>query len=98
MVNASGSRRICLIALTVGAVLAPDGRVAAQARETFIIRGHAQSLHLYGTRGGRPVIVSSGDGGWMHLAPHVAETLAARGYFVVGLHAKADPGSFPAGT
>jgi uncharacterized protein len=28
--------------------------------------------------------LSSGDGGWMHLAPHVAEFLAAKGYFVVG--------------
>ena len=36
---------------------------------------------VYGTRGGAPVIVSSGDGGWVHLAPHVAEVLAAKGYF-----------------
>jgi type IV secretory pathway VirJ component len=28
--------------------------------------------------------VSSGDGGWIHLAPHVAEVLAAKGFFVVG--------------
>jgi alpha-beta hydrolase superfamily lysophospholipase len=61
----------------------------AQTRETVTIRGQAQSLHLYGTRGGVPVVVSSGDGGWIHLAPHVAEVLAARGFFVVGFDAKA---------
>ena len=35
------------------------------------------------------MIVSSGDGGWMHLAPHVAEVLASCGYFVVGFDVKA---------
>jgi alpha-beta hydrolase superfamily lysophospholipase len=53
------------------------------------IRGQTQLLHLYGTRGGVPVIVSSGDGGWIHLSPHVAEVLAAKGFFVVGFDAKA---------
>jgi hypothetical protein len=51
--------------------------VVAQS-ETIAIRGHAQTLRLYGERGGLPVIVSSGDGGWIHLGPHVAEMLAAR--------------------
>ena len=37
----------------------------------------------------RPVIVSSGDGGWIHLGPHVAELLAANGFFVVGFDVKA---------
>lgn len=57
---------------------------AAPRTETLSIRGHAQTLRLYGSRGGPPVIVSSGDGGWMHLGPHVAEVLEAKGYFVVG--------------
>lgn len=34
------------------------------------------------------MIVSSGDGGWIHLGPHVAEVLAAHGFFVVGFDAK----------
>jgi fermentation-respiration switch protein FrsA (DUF1100 family) len=51
-------------------------------------------VHIYGDRSGTPVIVSSGDGGWIHLAPHVAETLAARGYFVVGFNVKAYLESF----
>ena len=69
----------------------------AQARESVTIRGQDQSLHVYGTRGGMPVIVSSGDGGWMHLAPHVAEVLAAKGFFVVGFDVKAYLERFTAG-
>ena len=41
--------------------------------------------------------MSSGDGGWIHLAPHVAETLAARGYFVVGFDVRAYLHSFTSG-
>ena len=44
------------------------------------------------------MIVSSGDGGWMHLGPHVAEVLAARGYFVVGFDAKEYLKSFTSAT
>jgi fermentation-respiration switch protein FrsA (DUF1100 family) len=97
MVSALASRHACLIALTISSVLASDGRAHAQARETLIVRGHAQSLRLYGTRGGPPVIVSSGDGGWIHLGPHVAETLAAKGFFVVGFDVKAYLESFTSG-
>jgi alpha-beta hydrolase superfamily lysophospholipase len=70
----------------------------AESRETIVIRGQAQSLHLYGRRGDPPVIVSSGDGGWMHLAPQVASVLAAHGYFVVGIDARAYLESFTSGT
>jgi alpha-beta hydrolase superfamily lysophospholipase len=62
---------------------------SAQARETVTIRGQSQSLRVYGARGGVPVVVASGDGGWIHLGPHVAEVLAARGFFVVGFDVKA---------
>jgi hypothetical protein len=67
-------------------------------RRTITIRGHDQVLHLYGARSGRPVIVSSGDGGWIHLGPHVAEVLSAKGFFVVGFDAKAYLESFTSGT
>lgn len=40
------------------------------------------------------MIVSSGDGGWIHLGPHVAEVLAARGFFVVGFDVKVYLSSF----
>jgi fermentation-respiration switch protein FrsA (DUF1100 family) len=69
----------------------------AETSDTLTIRGHAQTLHLYGTRGAPPVIVSSGDGGWMHLAPHVAELLSSKGFFVVGFDAKAYLASFTSG-
>ena len=74
----------------------PDA--AAQTTERLVIRGQAQSLRLYGPRDGEPVIVSSGDGGWIHLGPHVAEVLSAKGFFVVGFDAKAYLQSFTSGT
>ena len=60
-----------------------------QGPATLDLRGQAQTLHLYGPANGEPVIVSSGDGGWVHLAPHIASVLARRGFFVVGFDAKA---------
>ena len=78
-----------------GGVLAAD---VPQATETVMVRGHAQVLRLYGTRGKQPVIVTSGDGGWMHLGPHVAEKLAASGFFVVGFDARAYLEGFTSGT
>jgi len=65
--------------------------------EVLAIRGHQQVLHLYGEETGAPVIVASGDGGWMHLAPHAAEVLAGRGFFVVGLDSRAYLESFTVG-
>ncbi len=62
------------------------------------MRGQAQTLHLYGAPTGRPVVVVSGDGGFVHLAPQVAEFLAARDCFVVGVDAKAYLASFTKGS
>jgi len=42
--------------------------------------------------------VSSGDGGWIHLGPHVAETLARQGFFVVGVDVRAYLESFTSGS
>jgi hypothetical protein len=61
----------------------------AQAEQRLAIRGHAQTLRLYGPRTGTPVVLSSGDGGWFHLAPQVASLLASRGCFVVGFDVRA---------
>jgi pimeloyl-ACP methyl ester carboxylesterase len=83
--------------LTLSCALAAVEKAPAQTIETVNIRGHVQYLRVYGSRGGSPVIVSSGDGGWIHLAPHVAEVLAARGYFVVGFDVRAYLSSFTAG-
>jgi len=64
-------------------------RPRTRTDDSIVIRGHRQLIHLYGTRGaGVPIVVSSGDGGWIHLAPQVAEFLAEKGFFVVGLDVK----------
>ena len=70
---------------------------AAPTTDSIALRGHVMTLRLYGTRGGPAAIVSSGDGGWIHLGPHVAETLAARGYFVVGVDVRAYLSTFTTG-
>ena len=96
MSSQSGFRRCSVLLLVLSCALAAAD-VAAQTTETVNLRGHAQSLRVYGSRGGTPVIVSSGDGGWIHLGPHVAEVLAARGFFVVGFDVRAYLSSFTSG-
>jgi type IV secretory pathway VirJ component len=90
----SGAHRPSLRLGAVTAILAlglcgfgPE-HAAPSRTETVDIRGHSQTLHTYGSRGGSPVIVSSGDGGWIHLGPHIAQTLAAHGFFVIGFDVK----------
>jgi type IV secretory pathway VirJ component len=87
-----------LVMLAVGAVLSSSTGPLFQTTDSLTIRGKSQSLRLYGQRGSPPVIVSSGDGGWIHLGPHVAETLAAHDFFVVGVDVKAYLESFTLGS
>ena len=92
---------VLLVVLIVTAVTTRSVASSAavmEHTETIVLRGHRQALHVYGTRGGTPVIVTSGDGGWMHLGPHVAEFLAARGCFVIGVDARAYLESFTSGS
>jgi len=63
-----------------------------------MLRGHKQTLHIYGSRTGEPILLSSGDGGWVHLAPHVAELLAQCGFQVIGFDARAYLSSFTSST
>jgi fermentation-respiration switch protein FrsA (DUF1100 family) len=77
---------VCLIIAAGLTVCAP---ASSQTRQSVAIRGHQQSLFIYGPPRGDPVIVSSGDGGWIHLGPHVAEFLGSRGFYVVGFDVKA---------
>ena len=65
-----------------------------QTTDSISLRGRPQTLQIYGRRGSDPVIVSSGDGGWIHLGPRVAQFLAARGWFVVGFDSRAYLTSF----
>jgi fermentation-respiration switch protein FrsA (DUF1100 family) len=85
-----------LLVLAIFLAIVPA--VSAQSTDTIFLRGRKQTLHLYGDRGKPPVIITSGDGGWLHLGPQVAATLAARGYFVVGFDAKAYLASFTSGS
>ena len=80
---------MALVAGALGAVaiVASPALGQVQGTDTVSIRGHAITVRTYGSRGGTPVVVTSGDGGWIHLGPHVADVLAARGYFVVGVDA-----------
>jgi len=87
--TASIPRILTVLMVTASCTVTMTSDAWAQTRETVTIRGQTQSLRLYGTRGGIPVIVSSGDGGWIHLGGHVAEVLAAKGFFVVGFDVKA---------
>ena len=95
----TATRFIAWSALAIAAAF-PAAKPSAPAEtiETVTIRGHQQQLHVYGRRGaGSPVVVSSGDGGWIHLAPHAAEVLAAHGFFVVGFDTKAYLSAFTSG-
>jgi fermentation-respiration switch protein FrsA (DUF1100 family) len=83
--------RLALAGVVLVAAAAP---AAAQTNASIQLRGREQTLRLYGRRGGLPVVVSSGDGGWLHLAPQVAEMLAGRGCFIVGFDVKAYLESF----
>jgi hypothetical protein len=89
--------RLTVLMVTASCVVGMTSDAWAQTRETVTIRGQTQSLHVYGNRGGVPIIVSSGDGGWIHLGPHVAEVLAAKGFFVVGFDVKAYLEGFTSG-
>ena len=64
------------------------------APESIVLRGHSLQLHVYPASGHDPVLIASGDGGWINLAPHVAELLASAGYPVVGLDSRAYLSSF----
>jgi fermentation-respiration switch protein FrsA (DUF1100 family) len=66
----------------------------AQTTADLVFRGKKQELHLYGSPGRPPVILSSGDLGWAGLVIHVAEFLWKNGYFVVGLNSKTYLASF----
>ena len=71
--------------------------LSPQTRDSVSIRGQQQTVSIYGRRGGQPIVVTSGDGGWIHLGPLVAEYLASQGFFVVGFDARAYLESFTSG-
>lgn len=99
--NSVGGTSSCAGAAALAAILlvslvAPRDGSAPQV-EKVSVRGKPQTLRLYGKETHPPIVVSSGDGGWIHLAPDVAEWLAARGHFVVGVDSKAYLAGFTSG-
>ncbi len=70
---------------------------SAHVSQTVTVRGAHQKLYVYGPPNGAPILVSSGDGGWIHLGPHVAQLLAASGFHVVGFDVRAYLESFTSG-
>lgn len=70
---------------------------ATDATRDVVVRGKKQTLRVFGPPDGPPVVVSSGDGGWIHLAPVVSTLLAGSGHFVVGVDSKAYLSSFTQG-
>jgi hypothetical protein len=87
-------KRAVLFVLVVLTCWCGASDAAAQTTQELVLRGQAQTLRLYGPGDGDPVIVSSGDGGWIHLGPHVADVLSSKGFFVVGFDARAYLESF----
>jgi fermentation-respiration switch protein FrsA (DUF1100 family) len=92
-------RLVAVVTLTVMLSASGSGTqdVSSQTTERLVIRGQPQTLRLYGPRNGDPFIVSSGDGGWIHLGPHVAEVLSRAGFFVVGFDTRAYLAGFTSG-
>jgi len=84
---------IALALLATGAPAWASAYAAPARIEIVSLRGVPQTLHLYGA-GDKVAIVTSGDGGWMHLGPDVAALLAEEGYRVIGFDAKAYLASF----
>jgi len=83
-----------LAVLIAAGCMGPAEPTSPHGRQPLAIRGHDQLLYVYGTPSGNPIIISSGDGGWTHLAPHVAEFLSTRGFFVIGFDVKSYLSSF----
>src|SRR5438552_2992348 len=90
------TRTLAVGTLLVAGVLAPGPILAGTpyTRETVVIRGQEQTLHVYGSRAGIPVIMGSGDLGWTGISVHIAQALGARGYWVVGFNVRAYLSSF----
>lgn len=98
--QARGARLVAGVVVAAGLCwwTGPGTHAQTQTADTISLRGRPQTLHLYGRRGGPAVVVSSGDGGWMHLGPYVAEVLARKGFFVAGFDVKAYLESFTSGS
>jgi type IV secretory pathway VirJ component len=83
--------------MALGVLMSLGNGQSAPAVESVDLRGHPQLLRMYGRRGAQPILLCSGDGGWIHLGPHTAQALADDGFFVVGFDVKSYLSSFTFG-
>jgi pimeloyl-ACP methyl ester carboxylesterase len=92
--------RIAFHGDVIGALLlsAALSMPSGPATSAVPVRGKTLTVRYYGPRTGPPVVVASGDGGWFHLAPHVAEVLAEAGCFVVGIDSRQYLAAFTSGS
>jgi type IV secretory pathway VirJ component len=87
--NGSPDRRVRFLMLRVSILSVGLACTAGTSSRVVAIHGRSCDLRVYGHASPRVAIVSSGDGGWIHLAPHVAATLAADGWEVFGFDSRA---------
>ena len=71
--------RLMAVALFAGCVA-----LSASGGSQVLLHGRAYPLHRSGPASLHVALVSSGDGGWIHLAPHIADVLAGWGWTVLG--------------
>jgi hypothetical protein len=75
-----------LVALVLLAATIVTSAFGDQAR--VVLHGREYALRRFGPASGHVALVSSGDGGWIHLAPHVADVLAGWGWTVLGFDSR----------
>jgi alpha-beta hydrolase superfamily lysophospholipase len=85
------------VALVCTSAAAGPGISSSDSSASINLRGREQTLHIYGAPGRPAAVVASGDGGWIHLGPYVAQFLAGQGWHVVGFDTKAYLSGFTSG-
>ncbi len=81
-----------VLAARTAAATTPPGH-----EQKFVLRGVELTLRVQGSPGAPcAALLSSGDGGYVHLAPEVAALLVERGCYVLGLDSRAYLSSFTA--
>lgn len=80
---------LAAVAVAFGLAITSWGPVRASNDLVVRLRGRDVTLRLDGPPRGRPLLILSGDGGWVHLAPHVFAGLASTGARVAGFDARA---------
>lgn len=81
-------KRSAPVAFLVVTVLMAEVAAASGGSSRIVLHGRGYPLRRFGPVSSHVAVLSSGDGGWIHLAPHVAEVLAARGWTVLGFDSR----------